>query len=30
MDRHVRFADREHLPSSYAANNFGFRVALDQ
>jgi formylglycine-generating enzyme required for sulfatase activity len=26
----VRFAYREHVPSTYAANNIGFRVALDQ
>jgi formylglycine-generating enzyme required for sulfatase activity len=26
----VRFAYREHSPSNYAANNYGFRVALDQ
>ncbi|HVT53657.1 MAG TPA: SUMF1/EgtB/PvdO family nonheme iron enzyme, partial [Dongiaceae bacterium] len=26
----VRFAYREHVPSNYAANNIGFRVALDQ
>jgi formylglycine-generating enzyme required for sulfatase activity len=26
----VRFAYREHVPSDYAANNLGFRVALDQ
>ncbi len=26
----VRFAYREYVPSDYAANNLGFRVALDQ
>jgi formylglycine-generating enzyme required for sulfatase activity len=26
----VRFAYREHAPADYAANNYGFRVALDQ
>jgi formylglycine-generating enzyme required for sulfatase activity len=26
----VRFAYREHVPATYAANNIGFRVALDQ
>jgi formylglycine-generating enzyme required for sulfatase activity len=26
----VRFAYREHAPSNYAANNYGFRVALGQ